>query len=379
MMRAVRFVRTLLYYDGVQLAIASDEVDQLYLSVLTTRAEDRDTFLLVPVSNERISSLVHAETDLHDAFVNPEVHEWFMLSLAEDTEGNLTPLEAPPESWLPSPGLHLPDLLEEVTEEEVVFESMKSGKTVLHLRLAPPESKTQIRIAADKLAQGLAAFQELVKQAYVAAVQELTGAEQTTVDEPYTMDVFAFSGGSFTVHMQSRQDADMLGHIEIDTALEKLDDLTEHLQDTEKAFQRAKGNHSSLIQAYKRLLRFVATSDSPLSYEWTSPERAPAGRKMTPTQADLLYERFLRQQELASEEILLRGVFFRANVESGKWAIHDDEGKSHHGEIAGNSTASLSGVVLGTERYELRCVERIHESGDGGTVSLFDLKDLRHL
>jgi hypothetical protein len=72
-------------------------------------------------------------------------------------------------------------------------------------------------------------------------------------------------------------------------------------------------------------------------------------------------------------------VFVRANVESGTWAVRDDAGRHQRGRIAAGSDVSLSGVVLDTQRYELECISRIEETGDGGLTSGLELTVLRTL
>jgi len=223
--REVGFARTLIYYDGVQLAIARDALNHLYLAVLSERSEEGDTYLLVPITENRLRLLEVGQVELRVAFTHPEVREWFSMTLTGEAHRQpMTSIGEPPEEWLPEPGLLLAELLGAMEEADTSrVESTREGKAVVHLSFEPPEAIEYTRIAAHHLAQGLGAFQELIRQAYTRALQTLTGEPRATDQDQYTMEVFAFSGGSFTVHLQSRLEADMLGRVEVTAALEKID------------------------------------------------------------------------------------------------------------------------------------------------------------
>jgi hypothetical protein len=179
--------------------------------------------------------------------------------------------------------------------------------------------------------------------------------------------------------MHSKLDADMFGEVELVQALEKVDELTADIQDPERASQTAKENSGHLVGAYKRFLHFIAETGSTVQYNWSSPNRGAQHREISVPQASILYERLQAQRELAEERATLRGVFVRANVESGTWAVRDDAGRHQRGRIAAGSDVSLSGVVLDTQRYELECISRIEETGDGGLTSGLELTVLRPL
>jgi len=381
MARAVRFARTLVYCDGVQVAVARDELGQLYLSMLVQRTEEGDTYLSVPITVDRLRLLQSGGLDLREALEKPEVQEWFTMGVSgEEGSQVMNPVAAVADKWLPEPGLFLTEFVEEADRlAGVVEESTKKGKAIVHLRLSPPEAAERLQIGVHHLSQALATYQELVKHAYLQALQELTATTQDENADRYLLEVFAFSQGSFTVHMHSKLDADMFGEVELVQALEKVDELTEDVQDTERALQTAKENSGHLVAAYKRFLHFIAETGSTVEYNWSSPSRGARHREISVSQASILYERLQSQRELAEERVTLRGVFVRANVESGTWAVRDDAGRHRTGRIAAGSDVSLSGVVLDTQRYELECIERIEETGDGGLTSGLELKVLRPL
>lgn len=82
-MKQIRFLRTLLWYDGPQLFEAIDEDGRLYLAEMVEEAESADShdvYLVVPVTDSQISRLLNNSTDLHATLLDAGAKEWFLTT-----------------------------------------------------------------------------------------------------------------------------------------------------------------------------------------------------------------------------------------------------------------------------------------------------------
>ena len=113
MARSIRLLRTLIYCDGPQVIVASDEVRQLYLGLLVQKSDGTDAFMLTPMSADRLYQLETGVLDVRSALTAPEVNEYYIAALTDNTEAKdrfrVSPVGLPPEKWLPDPGLRISD------------------------------------------------------------------------------------------------------------------------------------------------------------------------------------------------------------------------------------------------------------------------------
>lgn len=82
-MKRIRFLRTLLWYDGPQLFEAIDEDGRLYLAEMVEEAEapdSRDVYVVVPVTDSQISRLCGNSADLHETLLEAGAREWFLTT-----------------------------------------------------------------------------------------------------------------------------------------------------------------------------------------------------------------------------------------------------------------------------------------------------------
>ena len=383
MRRSVRLVRTLIYYDGPQVIVASDEVGQLYLGLLVQAPDGGDAYLLTPVSADRLYQLETGVLDIRGALTIPEVKEYYTAALTGDTEVKdrlpLTPVDHPPEKWLPEPGLRVSDFVE---PNAVTQEVTARGKAVLHLRISPPESHIAAQIGVTNLATCLSLFQNLVGQAYRKVLRDVGSDTRELISDEsnWMMDVSGFSHGSFTIHLQSRAEPDLLGYVGLSRALDRVDALTEGIDAPEAGLSTMRQNRGHLVAAYRRLLKFLVDSESALGYQWSAPDRTfSSTRAISRDSAERLYSLIVAQKDLTVEEVTLRGVFIHVNVESGLWTLRDDEGISHHGRSASDLQGALSGLIVDTQRYEVDCIERVEETGVGEIRTSLELKGIEPL
>ena len=82
-MKRIRFLRTLLWYDGPQLFEAIDEDGRLYLAEMIEEAgaaDSHDVYVVVPVTDSQLGRLFGNAADLHEIQLEAGAREWFLTT-----------------------------------------------------------------------------------------------------------------------------------------------------------------------------------------------------------------------------------------------------------------------------------------------------------
>lgn len=381
MNRRIRHKETLIYYDGPQLFLARDQVSAQYLCLLVEDKGDFDKFLCVPVSSERLKDFYLGEFDLRKIYEQPESDELFYAEVKESIEEvfQLFPLSLNnlPSEWLPDSGFIFKK--DNTKQEIIVEEAIDRNRAIVHFSLNPPESRYETKIHTLHLAEALIDYQSLVKHAYRKIISKLNAPKRKELDLPeyYNLDVIAFSNGSFTVHLQSIRQADMLGYIHVSEALKKIDEITQQIDNPDAALLIIQENKGHFANAYLKLLELAVKHESSLSYQWTTPElKRPVYGSISAKQAAPLYELLNTKQELTVEQIELAGKVIKADYKRGAWTLHSiEDDKDYNGVISDGSGLSLSGFVIEEQTYKFFCEERVEEVlGTGKERTIITLK-----
>jgi hypothetical protein len=371
---SIQYQRTLVEYDVPQVFLATDAVGTNYLCLLVKQTEQHDRYASVAVSLGRLSDFLSGRVDLLTIMASPEMGVRYYVDLMGDETHKLVLHEVDvfPASWLPEEGFYLEDAPELQTATPVTREASERNRAVLHLAMSPPEAQLTPKIDAYHLSTALGIFQSVVKFAYRKALASVNSAKRKILgtEENYGLEVFAFSPGSFTVHMQSKVPADLMGFVDIERAFEMIDSITAALEHPDSAVDVMQEYRGHLTTSYRKLLGFIVENNAPLSYYWATPERsAPVQHKISVARAAALYDVFTRRKDLGVEEVVLSGRFIKASTKTGEWALETDDGQEYRGVVADTSEVRFDGVVLGTIKYSLNCEERITGLGTGAERS----------
>ncbi|HQK77032.1 MAG TPA: hypothetical protein PKZ25_12620, partial [Candidatus Hydrogenedentes bacterium] len=107
-MHVLRHVETLVYYDGVQLFLASDQLDLPHLCLLVEQRAPLEEYLCIPVSQRRLNDFLSGRVDLLTLIKSAKIDE---LLIGDVTAGQLAefrvralPSKSVRSEWLPEPG-----------------------------------------------------------------------------------------------------------------------------------------------------------------------------------------------------------------------------------------------------------------------------------
>ena len=365
-MRVLKHFDTLSFCDMPHLFVAHDQLGTQYVCLLVELDEEIQKYLCVPVSKDRLRQLKDAEIDLRQVLESADTGEAFegrgVSGDLDQIEAQAFPLDEVSEDWLPDPGFYLD--LEPIPNVKIIEQSRARNRAVIDLTLRPPESQVESKITATHLSQGVRAFQRVVERAWVRAMSETKRRVRELVDMPanYELEVFGFSPGSFTIHMQTAAPANLVGYAEIARALEILDAVSYSDQDIERAVELVTHYGGHFATAYKALLEFVVDNEIPVSYEWSMPERPYATRRSLPRRyAEPLYAALTKRKDIGREEKRLVGNLTKVDKDNGTWRLRDEEGKQHTGSLGPSSAVTLAGLVIEIQRYEFICEEILIE------------------
>lgn len=382
MKRILEHFETLVFYDTPQVFVATDQLRTKYICMPVEEADSAVKYLCVPVSHSRIEDIVSGKVDLRTVFEEPEIDG---LYLAEPIENNLTKLssifvsrESILHTWLPDPGFYIS--IEKPSDHIVIQESVSRQRAIMHLRLNPPESEAEPKITAEHLSQGIKLIQRLVKQAYRKSLRAIDSSYKISISAPQNseLEVFSFSPGSFTIHMQSAMPVDLLGFAQISRAFEIVDSITDRIEDPDQAVDRIAEIGGHFASAYKDLLKFVTDTQTPIEYEWSMPEKKGTKRNSISVEhAKPLYMEIIKRTLSEGETVKLVGRLTKVDEKYGAWRlISDDDQKEYHGD----SEIDLAGLVIETQRYEFVCEEKLEEEkGTGRELTRLFLTSFRPL
>lgn len=358
----------LVYYDRPEIMVALDKIGTKHLCLLINADENEIKYLCAPVSYKRLRDFKMGNVDLRDIYTTPETGEMF-FSVSKDFENKDLVLKniffdhnVIDETWLPAPGFFL--TFEQIPNIAVVQESCERSRAVIHLSLSPPETADgQVRIDTNRLTAALSCFQSLLKYSYKKSISGLRPSIRKYYEPPanYETEVFAFSPGSFRLHLQSKLHADMAGYVEIFRAMEKIDEIVGTVNNPDSAIEVLKKNTGHLISSFKKFLQFIIEENTPLEYSWTTPQhKREFTSKIDIKTALPIYNLLLEKKELDREIKIFIGRFTGVHVKTGHWSAHcDEDDKEYAGRLDGESKIDLHGITVSPQKYKLICEERI--------------------
>ena len=371
-MRVLAHFETLVYYDGPQLFIAHDQFGVRYVCLLVEQTEVYDKYLCVPVTSRNLQSLRSNERDLRDILQNPETGETFQ---AEVSGGHLESIEIQPIeiqriplSWFPEPGFVIHETPASVNP--VVQEAQKRQRAIVEYTLNPPESEIESKITVAHLSQAIRLVQRLVKHAYRQAIREADHKLREVLIDPHNheLEVYAFSPGSFTVHMQSASPVDMFGYSQMAKALEILDLVTRDLEHPQEVLERIVPYRGHFATAYKDFLEFITANETSIAYEWSMPGLETSTRRhITTKQAEPLYHILAKHDDVGIEEVRFVGTLTKVDTKYGRWRLKSEVDQQEHQGVSDPSAGvNLDGLIVETQRYEFICEEQIKEQRGTG-------------
>lgn len=366
-LRATVSVRAvLLETDRPELLYGEDEFGTLHLCLLVTAERDGFHFVAIAVSRSRLKEVQEGAIDLRSAFAEPEQAVRFVGVAANERDLNRISFRAVAqevsEAWLPDAGLKLTDFTGLPSADPLVVEAEERGAPVVICRLNPPEALGgRLRVNADRLAECLADFQSLVRQATKNVLRKITDRDRRASfgDNPSLLQVVGFSEGSFNVHLTATSEStDLFRSSPVADAMDIIDELVAlSTLRPDDALIGLKKNQGQVLSAYETLLKFVVESETPFEYRWAEPTgRGSGGARINPAAAAAMITLLEHEETLKSDPFEIIGEFHAVNNAHRpfSWIVYDSEKKRmRRGVIHESAGDILKGVTIKTSTYRL--------------------------
>lgn len=380
-MDTLRFHKTVLYDDGVQIFEARDAIGGNYLGLLVEQDEKNDSYLIVGVPPETLVAFVRGDVDLLHIIQSRPNREWYFCRVDDWTRMNLS-IESrgtniPPE-YLPDEGFQLP-VSPDAANIDIVKESIARNALTLELKLNPPEANDATRILVDSFSNILSEFSCLIRRSYNKAISRLDKAlhQQLALllrDQAF-FDVVALKPGSVRVILEARSPADIYGHNEAERALAKLDELFANRGDMAKTLSTLRENRGRLANSYVRFIKAVHDADSGISLSWATPTSGkPKSRSLQVHEVRSLYNVLKETTDFLTDEVTVEGIVEKFDRTTGAWKIREPNGKMRSGKTSPDSGIFISEITVG-RRYRIHCDEVTSDSSSGKSKTELFLRD----
>ena len=366
-MTRIRYVETLVYYDGPQVFEARDAIGGHYIALLGP-SDTETRYLVAGVSPLQLAAFRSGEIDLLDLVERSDADSRYTttsMPLSADTELAVEVFEGPLEGsgFLPEPGY----VLKSPSLEPQVVRASDRRNLRLELILA-----AMSRIGTTAYTELLSRVQILVKHAALA-VEPDEGTERSPIrrrDDVFDV-VIPASAGSFRVQLEASGQHGPEFNTRMAAALHRVDRLFRDSADTAEVLRAARENPRRLTWAYLKLLRLLVKNRTDLSYTWSGAygDRSHNGA-VSSAQAQTLI-RALARERLGGETVVLEGKLYRCNSGTGFWGLETADVRLRGRVKEGGP--SLDGLHVGG-RYKFTCdVEHdfvATSSGYGGQLYL---------
>jgi hypothetical protein len=357
----------LFHSNGPDLILARDEFGTAYLCLLFKLDETGHQYLATKITSARLSDLKGGKIDLREAFTRPEQDQYFrgLIPPGERTAVSLEVWDQNvPEEWLPQPGFLLSEFADDIADDsDLVRVANESNAAVIVCRVNPIEARgLESRIDADRLASAIRKFQFLVRQSAKTASGNRT-AKKNSAEDGAGLHVVAFAPGSFVVHFESKDRANLFGESLVGAAMERIDALMDIAsKPIEELPQALEPHRGAVMAAYHDLLRFLHKNDLPFAYQWSQPAlNHSKSRKLSVDTAGAIAAVIETEKTLTTETVAFKGRFTSVQTDRQpfSWTARDAEDGKHFGQLHEAHQDVLTGVTIKATEYVFDCEQRL--------------------
>jgi hypothetical protein len=320
---------TYLDFDGPRLFIAVNAVGQRYVVNCLDIDEDREHWVLTPVSDRRLGALRDGEIDLRTAYTNPELDR--VYTIVTSPKGDLLKSAITlslTEDMLPNPGALLPVVSKSASPlVNAPFLARTLNANIVLLRLFPKSTKHEApaESVGDILAAFAAFLREKLQRSYreaEAMIGQVANAAALAIPEVNVVGAFA---GSLGVEFAVRGDEARI----MDALRSAVGDLAS-VSNLEELYGRMNEAGDAEVSSMRKFLSRLSDAKSDLSVE------AASISDDVPVRAELTLKkvrrgvRQLRKSDAKAEpvfltlEVTLVGINLRAKTFEVR-RISDDE------------------------------------------------------
>lgn len=333
------------FYDIPRLFTCSNKTGVRYLALSVF--DDYETFkwLYLPISNDRLSSLIDKGIMLRNAFLFPEDEYLYIIESNFDGEASVHHIfpEQLDDHDLPDEGVYL-----ETKEKSRVGlgaidadqAAEGSRRETYNLHLYPWDTMLP-EIDARDLGGILTSFQELANALgqYCKGDVTLKGAIPADILEATKFRATQIFEGSFGIQLKSKSTSDLFHSSLASDVLLELTNLIESRDDEDNISNKLHKLKGRVASKYRVFLREVSKLDSPMKLHWGSPNEE-RGRVISLSKQEIrrAFELVSKIDIDMSESVTFRAELLGLDVKTKRYRVrHLDDNEDYSGKILDES------------------------------------------
>lgn len=350
----LKITDVLLYYDIPQLFVAINGVSGKFLCL----AIDNESYLLLPVSVEKLYKITSGKLDLKVAFENSELDSWYLWSLRDsetvefDSKLIITQIQ---EEWLPDSDFYL-SCDENQEEEQLIKDVLEKQNTLLEISISDKDDGTSISLHA--LSSFIDGLQWMVSSGYKKMISRVSPYNKEQLKDTYlsTISAYAVSRGSFKLHLEIDSQP-TIGPSYIESVLQNIDNLFTDWINENQIIEHFQNNKWHALKSIKKFLDSVRENNLHFKYKWAwLGEKLVSKRNVSSEKVQYLSELLARKEELTIEKKTFIGIVQDADVK-WEWRIRNQEDNK---EYRWKYDSWFSGwIEVNGKKYEFICEELV--------------------
>jgi hypothetical protein len=381
-------METILFHtDAPDLVLARDEFGTAYLCLLFLLDGKGHHYVAIKITSARLADLRDGKIDLRTAITLPERRTYYrgIIPPGERSAIQLEPTDHVPDKWLPKEGFFLSSLEKhnDVADDAVIIQqSLQKNAAVIVCRVNPKEARgLDAKVDADRLAGAIKKFQFLVRHSAKSALVASRRSTKKISESVGELHVVGFSPGSFNVHFESKDHADLFGESVIGLGMQKIDAMMQVADSPiDQIAEKLDAYRGSMLAAYYDLLKFIDRNDLPFAYQWTEPALDRSRfQRISVESARAIAAIIETEKTLTTEPQIFTARFTSVNTEKEPfaWTARDADELKFSGHVHENFSTVLNDVRIRTQRYIFDCDKRLVATPSSDPVWRLFLKELK--
>lgn len=346
------------FYEEPQIFTCITKAGAKYICLLTDM--DKKEWLLVPISEARLSLLKCNRISVKKAFANPE-DDMIWRAHYDSNASILIPVQINPndilEDDMPDDDYYLDftnDCLMPVINEDIVKSSIKEYRDILDMSLEINGNHFR-EISCDILGEVLTNTQQLV---YALAYKNdnIRGPVPKAIKDKNTLQVVGTFAASFGIRFKSIEIGDLMGETSVSPTLQTLSDLLIIKNDQEKlrSFLSSQGRRA--VIKYRNLMKSLVQANAGLKVKGASPNEKYFHVNFS--QDDIVSNLSILEGEISnmvSTEVLY-GDIVGINVDKKTFAFNSVDGEHITGKL---SDGFIDTVFEVPKQVEIQVEQRV--------------------
>lgn len=349
MNKKISIERLLVYYDIPQVFVAKDAVGVLYLCMYIDSLDTYDAYVGVQISQERMYELFAGRVDLRDAYIHPEIAEYYTIHHTNDLR--VVSFETSiDEQYLPEEGFFVAVDLDDSIDGEM----MRLNKPLLHVGLVDDHSapRADVKVLSRVLGE-------------LDGLYNSTCARLGIPTKDRGLVAYLASAASYNIHMYADVEPDLFGKTRVDDVFAQMDLLFHHASN--ETFNPLTIVEGAELSHFMSLIRILDKNRLSMKYKYLSPQMdAPlVSHHIESRRVRALAERIELVELPDVVRVEFEGHFARVDAtRTGVWTFVVEDTIGEIETITGrvNDIDILTGVVMKSARYRITCEKKSSRS-----------------